>query len=87
MADGLDRSRFVLDIVDFNLLYKYWLVSDGVFTTDILQNIQKQGRKIWCAGFFSLFDFLSCMPKLRKMKKHLVFKSNDGIHQHNSFLP
>lgn len=44
MADGFNRSRFVLDIMDFSLLYKYWLVSDGVFMTDIRQNIQKLGR-------------------------------------------
>lgn len=35
MADGFDRSRFVLDMMDSNLLYKDRLVGDEVFTTDI----------------------------------------------------
>lgn len=57
MADGFDRSRFVLDIMDFNLLYKYWIVNDGVLTTDILQNIPKQYWKFWCVHCFTLFNF------------------------------
>lgn len=35
MADRFDRSRFVLDMMDSNLLYKDRLVCDGGFTTDI----------------------------------------------------
>lgn len=34
MADGSDRSKFVLDMTDSNLLYKDRLVGDEVFTTD-----------------------------------------------------
>lgn len=57
MADGFDTSQFVLDIMDFNLLYKYWKVGDGVFATDILENIQKLHWKFWCVHCFSLFYF------------------------------
>lgn len=81
MADGFDRSRFVLDIMDFNLLYKYWIVNDGVPTTDILQNIPKQYLKFWCVHCFTLLNFLSWknIPELRKMKNHLVVKNNGVI--------
>lgn len=35
MADGFDRCRFVLDVMDSDLLYKDRLAGDDVFTTDI----------------------------------------------------
>lgn len=35
MADGFDRSGFVLDRTDCNLLYKDRFVDNDVFTKDI----------------------------------------------------
>lgn len=41
VADGFDRSQFVLDTMDCNLLYEYRLVGDDVFTSDILWDTKK----------------------------------------------
>lgn len=35
MGDGFDRSGFVLDMMDCNVLYKDRLDSDDVFSADI----------------------------------------------------
>lgn len=42
MADGFDRSRFVLGVMDSNLLYRERLVGDDVFTTDVFSEIFKK---------------------------------------------
>lgn len=67
MADGFDRSRFVLGMMDSNLLYRERLAGDDVFTTDVCSEIFKN-----CVRSFSVFEiilmaFLLCSTGQRKM--------------------
>lgn len=73
MADGFDRSRFVLGMMDSNLLYRERLVGDDVFTTDVF------GTSV-CLRLFQWCFCSTRQGRAQKDDNNMEEKNDDFIH-------